>query len=31
MKISQLVNPNKTARAAISKDIINPRDIFEKL
>lgn len=29
MKISQLVNPKKTARAAISKDILNPKDLFE--
>ena len=31
MKISQLVNPNKTARAAISKDIIDTKTLFEKL
>lgn len=31
MKISQLVNPKKTARAAIKKDILDPSDLFEKL
>lgn len=31
MKISQLVNPNKTARAAISKEILAPDLLFEKL
>ena len=31
MKISQLVNPKKTARAAISKDILNSSELFEKL
>ena len=31
MKISQLVNPNKIARAAISKDIIDTKTLFEKL
>ena len=31
MKISQLVNPNKTARAAISKDILDAKTLFEKL
>lgn len=29
MKISQLVNPKKTARAAISKDILDPKKLFE--
>lgn len=31
MKISQLVNPNKTVRAAISKDIIDAKTLFKKL
>ena len=31
MKISQLVNPKKTARTAISKDILNSSELFEKL
>lgn len=31
MKISQLVNPKKTARAAISKEILDPDVLFEML
>lgn len=31
MKISQLVNPQKTARASISKEILNPNKIFENI
>lgn len=31
MKISQLVNPKKTARASISKEILNPNKIFENI
>lgn len=31
MKISQLVNPKKTARAAINKEILDPKKLFENL